>query len=157
MTDVGRCLRATFTYRDNVDRTYPGGNDPTTDVDETLTDVDETLEGTWAGPEQPVKAIDENNEAPVFTVGGTPTGELESTYRSRVVENVTVDDGVITEAFAAVDPEADEDDYDPGADPADADDDLLMYEPERTGRGCILDNRHPRRRDTEPTTQTTAC
>ena len=119
LTDVGRCLRATFTYRDNVDRTYPGGNDPTTDVDETLTDVDETLEGTWAGPEQPVKAIDENNEAPVFTVGGTPTGELESTYRSRVVENVTVDDGVITEAFAAVDPEADEDD---------TTDDLLMYE-----------------------------
>ena len=36
LTDVGRCLRATFTYRDNVDRTYSGADDTTTDVDETL-------------------------------------------------------------------------------------------------------------------------
>ena len=108
-SDVSRCLRATFTYRDNVDRTYSGAND-------TMTDVDETLEGTWAAPEQPVKAIDENNEAPVFTVDGTITGELESTYRSRVVENAA--GGVITEAFAAVDPMTGEDD---------TTDDLLMY------------------------------
>ena len=98
----GRCLRATFTYRDNVDRTYSAADDGAT------TDVDETLEGTWAAPEQPVKAIDENNEAPVFTVGGTITGDLESVYRSRVVENMSAE--VITEAFAAVDPAAGEDD-----------------------------------------------
>ena len=108
-SDVSRCLRATFTYRDDVDRTYSGAND-------TTTDVDETLEGTWAAPEQPVKAIDENNEAPVFTVGGTITGEIESVYRSRVVENMGAE--VITEAFAAVDPAAGEDD---------TTDDLLMY------------------------------
>ena len=109
-SDFGKCLRATFTYRDNVDRTYSDANDPDTDVDE-------TLEGTWAAPEQPVKAIDENNEAPVFTVGGTPTGDPESTYRSRVVENMGAE--VISEAFPAVDPEEGEDD---------ATDDLLMYE-----------------------------
>ena len=114
-SDVSRCLRATFTYRDDVDRTYSNAND-------TTTDVDETLEGTWAAPEQPVKAIDENNEAPVFTVGGTPTGELESTYRSRVVENMGAE--VISEAFAAVDIAAA---VDPEEGEDDDSDDLLMY------------------------------
>ena len=109
-SDVSRCLRATFTYRDNVDRTFSGADVVAT------TDIDETLEGTWAAPEQPVKAIDENNEAPVFTVDGTITGEIESVYRSRVVENMGAE--VITEAFAAVDPAAGEDD---------TTDDLLMY------------------------------
>ena len=109
-SDVSRCLRATFTYRDNVDRTFSGADVVAT------TDIDETLEGTWAAPEQPVKAIDENNEAPVFTVDGTITGEIESVYRSRVVENMGAE--VITEAFVAVDPAAGEDD---------TTDDLLMY------------------------------
>ena len=119
LTDVGRCLRATFTYRDNVDRTYSAANDATTDVDE-------TLEGTWAAPEQPVKVIDENNEAPVFTVGGTIAGELESTYRSRVVENMGAE--VITEAFAAVDPaDGEDDDSAPDTAGPDTDNDLLMY------------------------------
>ena len=108
-SDVSRCLRATFTYRDDVDRT---------EDNDTATDVDETLEGTWAAPEQPVKAIDENNEAPVFRVGGTIAGDLESTYRSRVVENA--DGGAIfeSEVFPAVDPPDNEDDETA---------DLLMY------------------------------
>ena len=116
-----KCLRATFTYRDDVDRTYSGAND-------TTTDVDETLEGTWAAPEQPVKAIDENNEAPVFTFGGTIAGELESTYRSRVVENMA-DGGIISEAFAAVDPPDGEDD---------ATADLLMYRLSGRDMGAFL-------------------
>ena len=119
-SDFSKCLRATFTYRDDVDRTYSGAND-------TTTDVDETLEGTWAAPEQPVKAIDENNEAPVFTFGGTIAGELESTYRSRVVENA--DGGIISEAFAAVDPPDGEDD---------ATADLLMYRLSGRDMGAFL-------------------
>ena len=119
-SDFSKCLRATFTYRDDVDRTYSGAND-------TTTDVDETLEGTWAAPEQPVKAIDENNEAPVFTFGGTIAGELESTYRSRVVENA--DGGIISEAFAAVDPPDGEDD---------ATADLLMYSLSGRDMGAFL-------------------
>ena len=42
LTDVGRCLRATFTYRDHVDRTH-------SEADDAGTDVDETLEGTFGG------------------------------------------------------------------------------------------------------------
>ena len=119
LTDVGRCLRATFTYRDSVDRTFSG-------ADVATTDVDETLEATWAGVEQPVKAIDENNEAPTFRVGGVIAGDLESVYRSRVVENAAAE--AITEAYRAVDPaDGEDDDSDTTQDGPVADNDLLMY------------------------------
>ena len=101
LTDVGRCLRATVTYRDAVDRTHSEANVQGTDVDE-------TLEGTFAGAEQPVKVIDEANDAPVFTAGGALTGASESTYRSEIEENGAA--SVISAAYAAVDPAEGEDD-----------------------------------------------
>ena len=55
-----RCLRATVTYRDAVDRTHAEPDDATT------RDVDETLEGTFQGTQYPVKPIDEENDAPEF-------------------------------------------------------------------------------------------
>ena len=89
-----KCLRATVTYKDDIDRTHSA-------VDVTATDVDETLEGTWAATEHPVKAEDRNNNAPKFTDDGTIAGAIESVYRRDVVENSGAT--VITEAFAAVD------------------------------------------------------
>ena len=77
LTDVGRCLRATVTYRDAVDRTHSM-------ADVQGTDVDETLEGTFAGTEWPVKAIDEENDAPEFQ---DADGNATSTYRDEVAEN----------------------------------------------------------------------
>ena len=47
-----RCLRATVTYRDAIDRTHA-------EQDDNDTAVDETLEGTFKGSEYPVKPIDE--------------------------------------------------------------------------------------------------
>ena len=93
LTDVGRCLRATVTYRDNVDRTHSAANNA-------ATDVDETLEGTFGGAEQPVKAIDERNQAPVFKEGDYGSARV-SIYRAEVVENSGPVE--ITEAAAAVD------------------------------------------------------
>ena len=77
LTDVGRCLRATVTYRDAVDRTHSEANVQGTDVDE-------TLEGTFAGSERPVKAIDEKNDAPEFQ---DENGNSTSTYKDEVEEN----------------------------------------------------------------------
>ena len=121
-SDFGKCLRATVTYRDAVDRTHSGGNDNTTDVDE-------TLEATWAATEQPVKVIDEENDAPVFTVAGALAGASESTYRSEIVENTSApDDRIIDEAHPAVDPaDGEDDDSQPTADGPSDDDDLLTY------------------------------
>ena len=93
LTDVGRCLRATFTYRDDVDRTH-------SDADDAGTDVDETLEGTFGGAEQPVKIIDERNQAPVFKESDYGSARV-SVYRAEVVENSGSVE--ITEADAAVD------------------------------------------------------
>ena len=93
LTDVGRCLRATFTYRDDVDRTHFDGDDA-------ATDVDETLEGTFGGAEQPVKIIDERNQAPVFKVSDYGSARV-SVYRAEVVENSG--SVVIMEVDAAVD------------------------------------------------------
>ena len=36
--------------------------------------MDETLEATWAATEQPVKAEDKSNDAPVFREGGMRAG-----------------------------------------------------------------------------------
>ena len=94
-SDNGRCLRATVTYRDDddVDRTHSA-------ADVQGTDVDETLEATWAATEQPVKAKDESNDAPVFREGGTRAGAPQSTYRRDVEEN---NSATITELSPAVD------------------------------------------------------
>ena len=61
--DIGRCLRATVTYRDALeDRTNPQPN--------SQNDVDDTLEAAYAGAERPVKVIDARNDPPVFTADG---------------------------------------------------------------------------------------
>ena len=62
-----KCLRAAFTYRDDVDRTHTNADPDATD------DLDVTLEGTFMGSEYPVKPIDEENDTPVFqTLMATP-------------------------------------------------------------------------------------
>ena len=103
LTDVGRCLRATVTYRDAVDRTHSM-------ADVEGTDVDETLEGTFAGAEHPVKDIDEENDAPEFQdADGNPT----STYRDDVQENgaaTPIMVGKTPDTLAAADPQEGEDD-----------------------------------------------
>ena len=93
LSDVGRCLRATVTYKDGVDRTNP-------DADNLGTDVDETLEATFAGSERPVKVIDERNKAPVFKEGDYGSARV-TIYRSEVAENGDATE--ITEVDAAVD------------------------------------------------------
>ena len=98
-----RCLVAAVTYRDAVDRTHAEENDSDTAVDE-------TLEGTFIGSEYPVKRIDEENDAPVFTEGGTDTGTAVSTYTAERREDAAGDSLDITEAFAATDVMIDEDD-----------------------------------------------
>ena len=119
----GYCLRATVTYRDGVDRTHSAAN-----VSGTL--VDETLEAAWAATEQPVKAVDEKNDDPRFTVDGTNDTDRESVYRAREVENGGAE--VINEALAAVDLADDPTDptvnfEDDGNGDADGTDDLLTY------------------------------
>ena len=74
-----RCLRATVTYRDAVDRTHAEPDDATT------RDVDETLEGTFQGTEYPVKPIDEENDAPEFL---DPDGDPISVYRADDIEDI---------------------------------------------------------------------
>ena len=108
--ETSSCLRAAVTYRDDVDPTHAGQNDPDTDVDE-------TLEGTFIVSEYPVKRIDEENDAPVFTEGGTTTGTAVSSYTAERREDTpaTSTDTLpitirITEAFAATDLMTDEDD-----------------------------------------------
>ena len=101
-----RCLRATVTYRDAVDRTHA-------EPDDLGTAVDETLEGAFIGSEYPVKRIDEENDAPVFTEDGTDTGPVVSSYTAERREDttgVTTPSVDITEAFAAADVMTDEDD-----------------------------------------------
>ena len=110
---TSNCLRAAVTYRDAVDRTHAGQDDPDTGVDE-------TLEGTFIGSEYPVKRIDEENDKPVFTEGGIDTdgitaiGPAVSTYTAERREDasgaVSTDSLDITEAFAATDVMTDEDD-----------------------------------------------
>ena len=119
-SDFNKCLRATVTYRDAVDRTHSGADNNNT------TTVDETLEATWAAAEQPVKAIDEENDSPVFTVDGTIAGAPESVYRSEVEENDDAE--VISEAFAAADPaDGEDDDSQPTSPGPEDDDDRLTY------------------------------
>lgn len=128
-----KCLRATVTYRDAVDRTYSAGDSDSTD------DVDETLEATWLATERPVKGEDKNNDTPVFTdngqldgTSGLVTGNPVSVYRAERAENTTADTTpslIITEALAAVDTSVGEDDQVDQATPtyAEADNDLLTY------------------------------
>ena len=107
-----KCLRATVTYRDAVDRTHAEPND-------NATDVDETLEGTFMGSEFPVKPLDEKNDAPVFL---DPAGNPVSVYRADdiedIAENTTEEaDRLIkndpdAEDLAAIDPAEGEDDVD---------------------------------------------
>ena len=103
-----KCLRATVTYRDGVDRTN-------TEADVNGTTVDETLEGTFKGSEFPVKPIDKNNEAPVFTDNGLATGNAVSRYTAERREDASVatttDSRTINEASPATDDATDEDDF----------------------------------------------
>ena len=105
-----RCLRAAVTYRDAIDRTH-------TEQDNPDTAVDETLEGAFVGSEFPVKRIDEENDAPVFTEGGVDGGPAVSTYTAERREDTTATSTAtppitidITEAFAATDVMVGEDD-----------------------------------------------
>ena len=115
-----RCLVAAVTYRDAIDRTHAGQNDPDTGVDE-------TLEGAFVGSEYPVKRIDEENDAPVFTEGGADDGAPVSTYTAERREDasaeVDTDSLDITEAFAASDVMTDEDDDDQNPDNSPSSDD----------------------------------
>ena len=113
-SDNSRCLRVAVTYRDAIDRTHAG-------ADNLDTDVDETLEGTFMGSEFPVKAIDEENDAPVFTDDGAATGNPVSSYSSEKAEKVldgttirvlNATERMITEALAATDAATEEDDTD---------------------------------------------
>ena len=74
-----RCLRATVTYRDAVDRTHAAPDDATT------RDVDETLEGTFQGTQYPVKPIDEENDAPEFL---DPAFDPISVYQADDIEDI---------------------------------------------------------------------
>ena len=91
-----KCLRATVTYRDDVDRTHAG-------QDDTETAVDETLEGTFKGSEFPVKPIDEENDAPVFTDDGMATGNAQTRYtaerREDASDEADTDSRTIDEAY----------------------------------------------------------
>ena len=98
-----KCLRATVTYRDDVDRTHA-------EQDDTETAVDETLEATFKGSEFPVKPIDEENDAPVFTDNGMADGNAESRYTAERMENTTGVPRTIDEAYPATDVMTDEDD-----------------------------------------------
>ena len=120
LTDVGRCLRATFTYRDAVDRTH-------FDADDATTDVDETLEGTFGGAEQPVKIIDERNQAPAFKETDYGSARV-IVYRAEVVENsgsveiTAVDAAVDVHIFDDQDSSTDDDTVEDDSGP-----DLLTY------------------------------
>ena len=101
-----RCLRAAVTYRDAIDRTHAEQDDPDTAVDE-------TLEGAFVGSEFPVKRIDEENDAPIFTEGGVDGGPAVSTYTAERREDTTGETTPsidITEAFDATDVMTGEDD-----------------------------------------------
>ena len=76
-----RCLRATVTYRDAVDRTHAEPDDATT------RDVDETLEGAFGAAQYPVKPIDEENDAPEFL--DDPAGDPISVYQADDIEDIT--------------------------------------------------------------------
>ena len=145
MTDVGKCLRAAVTYRDgiNVDRTFADADPDPTD------DFDPTFEGTYRGTEYPVKALDDDNDAPRFTDNGNalppntddPGTEVVSVYRAERRENATGEDLFeppatptlrIIEAFPAVDVETNELDIAP---------DILTYTLSGRDGGFIHDNR----------------
>ena len=103
-SDVGRCLRATVTYRDAVDRTHTAADPDPTD------DLDVTLEGTWQATERAVKAIDEQNDAPEFQ---DSDGNATTTYRDEVAENgaaVAISGGRTPAVLSAADPMEGEDD-----------------------------------------------
>ena len=113
-----RCLRAAVTYRDAIDRTHVG-------QDDSDTGVDETLEGAFVGSEFYVKRIDEENDAPVFTVGGAEGGASESSYTAERREDAAGATLDIIEAFAATDVMTGEDDAsdNPANDPSSDDPD----------------------------------
>ena len=140
-----RCLRAAVTYRDTIggelgkDRTHADADDLSTD------DVDETLEGAFAQSEYPVKPIDEENDAPVFTDNGnavnaatdqgTPVSQYRAERRENATTNATFDPAAdppetptlrIIEAKPASDPMKGEDD-DTEATPAGRGADVLTY------------------------------
>ena len=130
--ESSRCLRATVTYRDAVDRTHTEPDDATT------RDVDETLEGTFQGTEYTVKPIDEENDAPEFL---NPDGDPISIYQADdivdIAENtkpsgadadytLLIKDAPTATELAATDTAEEEDD---ASDPYSAvsDDDILTY------------------------------
>ena len=127
-----RCLRATVTYRDDVDRTHAEPDDSTT------LDVDETLEGAFEQTEYPVKPIDEENDAPEFL---DPDDKAVSVYRANDIEDIAenttpsgadagytllIKDAPEATELAASDPMAGEDD-DSGLTPAGPGADILTY------------------------------
>ena len=121
-SDFQKCLRATVSYRDAVDRTHTAADPDPTD------DLDVTLEGTWAATERPVKAIDEKNDAPEFQ---DKDGNSTSTYRGEVAENgasMPIMVGKTPDNLAAADPaDGEDDDSDPTTEGDGTEDDLLTY------------------------------
>ena len=127
-----RCLRATVTYRDTVDRTHAEPDDGAT------LEVDETLEGAFKQTEYPVKPIDEENDAPEFL---DPDEKAVSVYRADDIEDIAenttpsgadadytllIKDAPDATDLAASDPMAGEDD-DSGLTPAGPGADILTY------------------------------
>ena len=127
-----RCLRATVTYRDAVDRTHAEPDDGAT------RGVDETLEGAFEQTEYPVKPIDEENDAPEFL---DPDDKAVSVYRADDIEDIgenttpsgadagytlLIKDAPEATELAASDPMAGEDD-DSGLTPAGPGADILTY------------------------------
>ena len=84
MWESPRCLRATVTYRDAVDRTHAEIDDATT------RDVDETLEGTFQGTQYPVKPIDEKTmHRSSWTLTATPSSTYQADDIEDIAENTT--------------------------------------------------------------------
>ena len=128
-----RCLRATVTYRDAVDRTHAEPDDATT------RDVDETLEGAFGAAQYPVKPIDEENDAPEFL---DPDDDLIGTYQADDIEDITentqasgvgtdysllIKDAPDATDLAASDPFTDEDDATIGTGTEIGTNDILTY------------------------------
>ena len=138
-----RCLRATVTYEDAVDRTHTMIDDPIT------RDVNETLEGTFQGTEYTVKPIDEENDKPEFL---DPDGNLVSIYQADDIEDIAenttplVDDGeyslLIKDAPSATDlaatDTAEEEDDSSATYAAESDDDILTYRLSGTDKDAFV-------------------
>ena len=86
--DDPKCLRAAFTYDDDVDRTFQQADPDPNDG------VNQTFEGAFVGSENSVKRHDLNNNKPLFREieddadGGPAADTIALTYTAEKAENV---------------------------------------------------------------------